>query len=97
MSGLVRTQKQSEAARGTHTLERADVGTSRNMEAKRDSERNPLAGDRRRQNRSGHGQREATKGTHKLGRAVSGLVRTWKQSKAARGTHDLESVGIGTG
>ena len=56
-------------------LERADIESgSRDMETKRGSEGNSLAGE-----------------------GTSRLVRTLKQSEAARGTHWLDGADIGTG
>lgn len=57
MQGLIRTLKQSEAARKTHLLERADVGTDQNMDTKLRSEENSLAGEGRGRNWSGHGNK----------------------------------------
>ena len=57
MSGLVRPLKQSEAARMTHWLERADVGTGQDMKIKRGNKGNSLAGEGRRQDRSGQGNK----------------------------------------
>ena len=42
---LVRTQKESEPARGTHKLERAEVGTCLDTTRKQASERHSHAGD----------------------------------------------------
>ena len=45
--GLVRTLKQGETARGTHSLDRKDIGTSQGTETKRGSEGDSLAGEGR--------------------------------------------------
>ena len=54
MSGLVRTCKQSVAVRGTHSLERVDIGTGQDMQTKRGSKGNSPAGEGRRRDWSGH-------------------------------------------
>ena len=98
MSGLVRRSKQSEAAKVTHNLERSDVGTGQVIETKRGSKGNSLAGEGRRRDWSGHENKARQQGelTGWRGR-TSGLVRTWRQSKTARGTHSLERTDIEIG
>ena len=60
--GLVRAWKQSVAARGTHRLERVDVGTGQDMQTKRGGEGNSLSGKGRRQDWSGHGNKVRQQG-----------------------------------
>jgi hypothetical protein len=47
MDGLVRARKESDRARGTHSLETAEEGTYQNMKRKRPSEGRSLSGGRR--------------------------------------------------
>jgi len=58
--GLVRPQKESTRARGTHRLEMAEGGTCQNMERKYPSKGHPPTGDHIRRDLLGHGK-EATK------------------------------------
>ena len=48
------TCKQSVAARGTHRLERVDIGTGQDIQTKRGSEGDSLAGEGRHRDWSGH-------------------------------------------
>ena len=67
MSGLARKWKQSEAAKGTHTLERADIGTDQVMETKQSSEGNSRPGENGRQNWSEHGNKARQQGNSLAG------------------------------
>ena len=54
MPKLNKTLQQSKAARETHKLERADIGSSQGMETKRGSKGDSPAGEGRRRDWSGH-------------------------------------------
>jgi hypothetical protein len=95
--GQVRTRNESEQARGTHTLESADRGTSQDTERIRASEGHSLSGERRPRDKSGHGMNPTNRGALTLWRAqTAGQVRTRKESEQTRGTHILESADRGT-
>ena len=66
--GQVRTQKESDRARGTNKLETADKETSQDTERKRTSQGHSLTGDHRGGEQSRHGaQKEIKKrGAHPL-------------------------------
>src|SRR6267142_2058357 len=89
----VRTQKQSNRARGTHFLESADGRTSQDTETIRPSEGHSPPGERRGTDKSGHGNNPTERGALTSWRAqTDGKVRTRKESDRARGTHQLESA-----
>ena len=95
MSGLIRTWKQSDAARETHVLERTDVGTGQDMETKRGSEGSSLLGEPegRRRDWSGHRNKARQQGELTSWRwQTSGLIRSQIDSDSMRGTHDLGRV-----
>src|SRR6266850_497712 len=79
--GQVRTQKESDRARGTHRLESADGRTSQDMERIRPSEGHSQTGERRRTDKSGHGKKLNERGGLTNWRAqTDGQVRTRKES-----------------
>ena len=83
--------------RGTHSLERADVGTNQDMKTTRGSEGNSLAREGRRRDWSGHRNKIRQRGELTSWRGqMSQLVRTLKQTEIARGTHSLERVDVKT-
>ena len=96
----VRTQqKESNQARGTHTLERAEGGTSQDMERKQPSKAHSQTGDGRGRDKSGHRKKATKQGALTLWRQQrEGQVRTqtWKESNQARGAHILETAEGGT-
>jgi len=67
MSGLIRTWKESEAARGTHQLKITERDTYQDMESK--LEKHPYFLNRTKEGLLGHGKREPVKYTHLLERA----------------------------
>ena len=100
MSGLVRTCEQSEAARGTHHLERVDVGTGQNIHTRRGSKGDSLAGEGRRRDWSGYANKARQRGELTgWRRQTSGLAKTWNKSDPARKTHGLarERADVETG
>ena len=62
MPKLFKTLQQSKAARGTHKLERADIGSSQGMETKCGSKGNSPAEEGRRRDWSGHANKARKKG-----------------------------------
>ena len=85
MLGLVRTCKQSEAARGTHGLERVDIGTGQDMQTKQGSEGNSPAGDGRHQDWAGCKQSKAARGTHRLERIDIGTGQDMQTKQGSKG------------
>jgi hypothetical protein len=86
------TWKASELA-STHFLESAVGWTSQGVERKRAREGHSLSGECRGIDASGCGKEASEQGALTNWRARrDGLVRTWKASKRARGTHCLESA-----
>ena len=61
--GAVRTREESDRARSTHPLERAEGGTCQDLENKRLREGHSLSGDDRGNNLSGH-RKKATSSDH---------------------------------
>jgi len=79
--------------RGTHFLESADGRTSQDTEGIQASEGHSLPGERRQMGKSGHGRNPSERGALTNWRAqMDGQVRTRKESKRVRGTHELESA-----
>ena len=60
--GLVRTQKESKQARGTHFLETTKGGPCQDMETKQLSKGHSLSGDHRGRDLSGHGKKVTKQG-----------------------------------
>ena len=72
--------------------------TGQDMEIKQGSEGNSRAGEGRRRDWSGQGDKLRQQGELTNWRCqMPGLVRTRKQSEVVRGTHNLKRVDIGTG
>src|SRR6267142_2391385 len=91
--GQVRTQKESDRARGTHFLESADGRTSQDMERIQPSKGHSLPGEHRQTDKSGHGKNRTEQGALTDWRAQTDRqVRTREESNRARGTHRLESA-----
>src|SRR6267142_1339333 len=91
MDGQVRTWKESERARGTHSLESADGRTSQDMEGIRASKGHSRPGKHRRMDKSGHRRNTSERGALTNWRVQTDRqVRTRKESEQARGTHFLE-------
>ena len=91
--GLVRTPKQSDRPRRTHSLETVEGGTCQDTQRTQPTEAHSLPGDRRRRDLSGHRNNLTDRGpltswTHQTER----LVRTPKQSDRPRPTHSLETA-----
>ena len=80
--GLVRTRKETDRARGTHPLEKAEGGTGQNTERNQPSEGHSQTRDNRRGDMSGHEREPTEQGTLTLWRRQrEGLVRTRKKKK----------------
>ena len=61
--GNVWSRKETDRARGTHTLETGSGGTGQDTERNRPSERHSHPGDRIKRDKSGHGKTPAQRGT----------------------------------
>ena len=95
--GVVRIRKETNGARCTYSLERAEDGTCQDMERNRPSEGHSQPGDDKGRELSGHGKKPTSRGTLTPCRQQrEGLVRTQKETDQARGTHKLETVEGGT-
>jgi hypothetical protein len=95
--GLVRTRKETDRARHTHFLETAVRGTCQDTESNQLSEGHPQPGDGRGRELSRHGKKPTDREALTSWRQQSeGLVRTWKETDRARGTHCLETAEGGT-
>jgi len=95
--GLVRAWKESDQARGTHFRGTELGGTCQNTERKQPSKGHSHTGDRTGRDLSGHGKKAAKQGALTPWRPhQEELVRTWKESSQARGTHTLETTSGGT-
>jgi len=78
---LVITQKESDPARHTHSLETAEGETCQDMEGKRPSEMHSQSGDRRGRDLSGDGKKLTEQGAlTNWGPQREGLVRTRKEA-----------------
>src|SRR6266850_2159102 len=87
----VRTQKQTEQARGTHILESAEGETSQDTETNRASKGHSQTGECRGRDKSGHRYKPSKQGGLTNWRSQrERQVRTQKQTEQARGTHHLE-------
>jgi len=79
--GQVRTWKESNQARGTHSLEIAEGGTSQDTERKQLSKGYSPTGDRKWRDKSRHRKKESKQGALTDWRQErQGQVRTWKES-----------------
>jgi len=95
--GQVRTWKGRDQARGTHTLETAEGGTSQDTERNRHSKEHSHPEDGRERDKSGYGKTAAEKGVLTSWiQQREGQVRTRKETDRARGTHFLETAEGGT-
>ena len=75
--GQVRTWKESDQARGTHSLEMAEEGTSQDMERMWPSKGHSLPGDGRERDKSRHGKKVTKQGALTSWRWLrEGQVRT---------------------
>ena len=92
--GLVRTQKETVRAGGTHVLETAEGETCQDMERNRPSEAHSLSGDGRGRDLSEHGKNPTERGTLTLWRrqTCQGTERN-RPGEA----HSLPGDGRGTG
>ena len=63
--GQVRTQKESDQTRGTHSLETTEGGTSQDMEREQPSKGHSLPGDHRGRDNAGHKKKMVR--NHKIG------------------------------
>src|SRR6266850_978011 len=91
--GLVRTLKESDRARGTHILSRAEGGSRQDTERIRPREGHSHSVERRGRVSSGERNNPTARGALTACRAQrEGLVRTLKESDRARGTHRLSSA-----
>jgi len=78
--GQVRTQKESNQARGTYKLEITEGGTSQDMERMQPSQEHSLPGDHRGRGKSGHGKKVTKQGALTNWRPQrKGQVRTQKR------------------
>ena len=95
--GQVRTQIETNQTRGTHFLETTPGGTSQDTERNRPSKGHSHPGDCLGRDKSGHGQKPIWQGALTNWRPhQEGQVRTWEETKQARGTHILETTSGGT-
>ena len=95
--GIVRTQKETSRATGTHFLEIAEGGTCQDMERKRLSNGHSQTGDHRGRNLSGHRNKATKQRVPTSWRPqMEGLVRTRKETDRVTGTHFLETTEGGT-
>jgi len=90
--GQVRTWKETDQARGTHSLETTKGGTSQDMERNQLSKGHSQTGDRIGRNKSGHREKQTEQGALTSWRPHwEGQVRTQKETDRERGTHSLET------
>jgi hypothetical protein len=83
--GLVRTSKETEGSRGTHTLGTTEGGTSQKTKRKRPSERNSLPKHHRGRDLSGHGKNVIERGALTNWRPHrEGIVRSQDKNKRSR-------------
>ena len=95
LEGHVRTQKESNQEKGTHTLETTLEGTCQDTEREQPSKGHSQTGESIRRDFSGQEKKvtEPEQGVLTTWRShQEGLVRTWKKSNWARGTHILETT-----
>ena len=91
--GLVRSWKETDRARGTHILEMVEGEACQDMERNQLNERRSLSEDNRGRNLSGHGKKLTEQwALTNWGCQRKRLVRPWKETDRARGTHILEAA-----
>ena len=90
---LVRTRKEIDREKDTHSLETAEGATCQDKERNRPRGGHSLAGDGRGSDLSGDGKKPTDRGAlTNWRRRREGLVRTRKEANRARGTHQLETA-----
>ena len=88
---LVKSWKEIDRPRRTHSLETAEVGTCQDTERNRPTKAHSRAGDSRGRDLSGHGKKSIDQGALTSWRwQRERLVRIWKEIDRPRGTHKLE-------
>src|SRR6267142_1062820 len=88
--GQVRTLKETEHARGTHSLSSAQGGSSQDTERNRACEGHSLSIERTGTVKSGHQKKPSARGALTNYRAQrEDQVRTLTETEYARGTHSL--------
>ena len=93
----VKTQKETDQPRHTHSLETAEGGTYQVTERNRPTEAHSLTGDGRERDLSGHRKKPTNRGTLTFWRwRREGPVRTRKETDRPRRTHQLETAEEGT-
>ena len=92
-SGLVKTWKEGEAAIGTYDLDRADIGTSQDMQVKRGSVGNSRSGEGRHQDWAGHGNKARQRGGLTNWRGAN--IRTGQDMKTKKGSEGNSRTGEG--
>jgi len=93
MDGQVRTQKEFEQERNTHSLKSVDRQTSQDMERIQASEGHSPTGEQRWTDKSEHGKNPTEQGALTNWRVqMDGQVSTQKESKQVRGTHSLKNA-----
>ena len=92
--GLVRTQKESDRPRHTHSLETANRGTCQDTERIRPTKAHSHPGDgRQKRDLSGHRKNPIDRGSlTDWRRQTEGLVSTLKESDRPRPTHSLKTA-----
>jgi hypothetical protein len=92
--GQVRHKKRGSGEVTTHKLERAEKGTSQNMQRKQEIRVNLLSEEHRAKNQPGHGRRRGVREGNSLPGECVGRIKSLqerkKASERARGTHKLE-------
>ena len=95
--GQVRTRKECNRAKRTHSLETASGRTSQDTEKKGPSDGHSHSGNGIGRDKSGHGKNITERGRPTFWRRYrNAQVRTIKESDRARGTHELETASRGT-
>ena len=95
--GQVRIRKETDRARGTHSLETASGGTSQDTERNRPSEVHLLSGDRIGRDKSRYGNKPTGRGALTNWRPHrQGQVKIRKETDRPRGTYSLEIASAGT-
>ena len=91
--GLVRTWKEIDRSRGTHSLETAEGGACQDIERNRLREGHSLPGDGRGRDLSGHGNKSTEQRALTLWRRQKEeIVRIRKETNRAKCTHSLEKA-----
>ena len=89
----MRIQKGIDRGKDTHSLETVEGGACQDMERNRPSKGPSLSGDGRGRVLSGYGKKSMVREALTPWRwRRMGLVRTWKGTGRARGTHDLDMI-----